>query len=175
LLSGTALKAIAQADNYQDYRVNLAVTGSFSNTQFPFYADNAAGPNLALFYQKTTLFGLQAKAGDYFYDVRFKQVPVTVGYRIGKRYVTRETSPLTGWYPFAYVGAGISHAKDSGTNHLPTASVWDFCMQGSAGVDHQFKYFTWRVAEVSWTATDTPVRSLRSLGVGTGLVFHILH
>jgi hypothetical protein len=174
LLSGTASTVFAQANEGDNNRINAALTAGIINTQFPLYADNSAGPNIAVFYQKSTFIGMQAKGGDYFYSARFKQVPITAGYRVGKPYFDRETSIWAGWYPFAYAGAGVSHAQDSDLNPQPIPAAWYFCMQGSAGVDHQFKYFTWRAAEVSWTETNTSIRSLRSIGISTGLVFHLL-
>jgi hypothetical protein len=174
LLIAAPLTAFAQASSAEDYRVNAALNVDGINTQFPSYADNAAGMNLAVFYQKSPLIGIQAKGGGYFYSARFKLAPITAGYRVGRPYSHSEITLWNGWYPFAYAGAGVSYAQDSGAGQLTTPSAWYFAMQGSAGIDHQFRYFTWRVAEVSWTETNTSVRSLRSIGVGTGLVFHLL-
>jgi len=173
LLSAAASTSFGQA-NPRDSRVDAAVTVGILNSQYPSYADNAAGPEVAVYYQRSTLLGLQVKGGDFMYRARFKQVPITAGYRIGRPSHNGDTSLWTGWNPFAYAGVGFSHSRDITAGNFPAPATWDFCMQGSTGIDHPSRYFTWRVVEISWTETSTLPVSIRSLGASTGLVFHLL-
>ncbi|HZL27679.1 MAG TPA: hypothetical protein VFC39_14230 [Acidobacteriaceae bacterium] len=173
LLSAAALAGFGQG-NPRNSRVDAAVTVGILNSQYPSYADNAAGPEIAVFYQRSTLLGLQVEGGDFLYSARFKQVPVTAGYQIGRPSHDGDTSLWTGWNPFAYAGAGFSNSRDIAATNFPAPATWDFCMQGSAGIDHPSKYFTWRIVELSWTETSTLPVSIRSLGASTGLVFHLL-
>jgi hypothetical protein len=172
LLCGSVIATYAQAVPAFRYRTGSALTVGVTNTQFPFYADNAVGFDFALFYQRSALVGIQVKAGSYPYSARFSQTPITIGYRIGRSPTGRESSLGSGWNPFAYIGGGISHSRDSDTSGHLVSAVWENCIQMSAGVDHQYRNFSWRAAEVSWTETYAANHNLRAVGVSTGLVYH---
>ena len=73
---GLGLSAFAQGDLEGTYPSGLALTVSGNNSQFPFYSDNSAGLDVALFYQRSAFLGVQAKGATYPYSARFRQSPI---------------------------------------------------------------------------------------------------
>ncbi|MFT4112677.1 hypothetical protein [Silvibacterium sp.] len=160
-------------------RVGIFATVGGGNTQFPLYSDNSLGFRFGAFYQHSALLGAEVRAGVYPVAARYTQAPITAGYRIGLRSSEGESHSsiwrASAWSPYAYIGGGFSYAQDSGTLYLhpPTESqaapAWEF----SAGLDHAFRHFSWRIAEVSYVKTYTSLHDLRTPYLSTGIVYHL--
>ena len=136
------------------------------NTQFPYYADNAAGGSFGAFLQRRTLLGAEVRGGTYPVSAKFTQSPISAGLRVG-----RLQSNAGRLFPFAYIGGGASRAQESGPTYQPTPAAWARCWQASAGLDFLLGRFSWRVAELSWTRTYTSREALRTPYVSTGIVY----
>jgi hypothetical protein len=136
------------------------------NTQFPYYADNALGFNFGAFVQRYTLLGVEVRGGTYPVAAKFTQSPVTAGLRVGKLH----NGPGR-LFPFAFIGGGSSWAQDSSALFKPTPAVWSRCWQASAGLDIQYRRYSVRFAEVSWTRTYTSRAVLRTPYLSGGIVY----
>jgi hypothetical protein len=172
-LCGSAPAAFAQAvPTGSNYESGVAVTVGATNTQFPFYADNAAGGSISIYFQRSTFVGVQAMASAYPYSARFTQAPLTVGWRVGTLPTGGESSLWTGWNPFIYAGGGFAYSQNSSFDRQPLPGTAAPCLQASLGLDHGHRHWMWRVMEVSWTRTYNSTSQLRTLGVSTGLVYN---
>jgi hypothetical protein len=156
----TAVSAVWKLDT------GAFVTANVVNTQFPFYADNAAGLSFGVFAQSSHLVGAEVRGGYFPISARFRQAPITAGLRV----ISKRSLSSGRWQPFGYVGGGISRAQDSGPNYQPTAAQWSPCWQASGGVDVLLGRISWRVLEASWTKTYSR-NDLRSISGGTGIVY----
>lgn len=136
------------------------------NTQLPFYPDNALGFDMGVSYQPHALLGLEFRAGAYPIQAQYTQMPFTAGYRIEKHTILG--FPYT---TFVYFGGGLARSDDKGSGNTHYPPQWEPCWQADLGFDRDYGRFSWRVAQVSWRETYTPLHSLRSLGLGTGLVY----
>jgi hypothetical protein len=136
------------------------------NTQLPYYADNALGFDAGVTYQPRVLVGMEFRAGAYPVSARYVQMPFTAGYRVaGHSFFGFPYSP------FAYIGGGVSRSQDKGTGHLEYAPQFERCWQSDVGLDRKYGSFAWRVAQVSYRQTFTPLHTLRSVGLSTGIVY----
>jgi hypothetical protein len=136
------------------------------NTQLPSYADNALGFDLGISYQPRPLAGAEFRAGAYPISARYVQMGFTGGYR-----VARQTFFGFPYAPFVYFGAGTARSQDKGTGTITYAPQWQPCWQADIGFDRTYHRFSWRVAQISWRETYTPLHSLRSAGLSTGIVY----
>ena len=156
VLDGVGLRSSASA----------FMTVGGENTQLPAYADNALGFDLGVTVQSHPFAGGEFRVGAYPFSARYVQMPITGGYRVAAR-------SLFGfpYAPFAYFGGGVSRSQDKGTTRKEYPPHWDPCWQANVGFDRVFGSFTWRAAEFSWRETYTPLHSLRTIGLSTGLVY----
>jgi hypothetical protein len=168
-----AHSALGQARPTASTAFNAGFTASVggTNTQMPFYADNALGYSVGAFLQPSYFIGFEARAARFPYHAEFSQAPVTVGLRL-----TSSRNPESRYQLVSYVGAGYSKAQDSSSGYKPLAAIWSPCWQVTQAVEVPLGRLKWRVYEVGWTETYTnrrnvPDRSLRTLSVTTGLVF----
>lgn len=140
------------------------------NTQFPFYSDNALGFDLGVSYQPRALVGMEFRSSAYPVSARYAQMGFTGGYRIA-----RDTILGFPYAPFVYVGGGVARSQDKGAGNTAYAPQWEPCWQADLGFDREFERFSWRVAQISLRETYTPLHTLRSVGLSTGIVYHFPH
>jgi hypothetical protein len=136
------------------------------NTQLPAYADNALGFEVGAAYQRHALMGAEFRAGGYPIEAQYRQMSFTGGYRIA-----RQTLFGFLYQPFAYIGGGYARSQDKGLGRAAIPATWDPCWQADIGFDRTYHNFAWRMVQASWRETYTPLHSLRSLGLSTGIVY----
>lgn len=168
LLTGAALRVHAQVG---DGTGSLSSTSAFltvggEDTQLPAYADNALGFELGAMTQPRPLLGAQLRIGAYPFSARYVQMPMTAGYR-----VSRYSFFGFPYAPFAYIGGGLSRSQDKGMGYRQYPPHWQKCWEAQIGFDRPYHSFSWRVAEISFRHTTTPLHTLRSVGLSTGIVY----
>lgn len=137
------------------------------NTQFPFYSDNAIGFDMGVSYQPHALIGAEFRSSAYPVSARYTQMGFTGGYRVSK-----ETILGFPYAPFVYFGGGLARSQDKGAGHTAYAPQWEPCWQADVGFDRDYGRFSWRVAQFSLRETYTPLHTLKSVGLSTGIVYH---
>jgi len=160
--------AVAQIEEGTGHVSSAMVFGTFGvqNTQFPAYADNALGFDLGASYQPHALAGAEFRASVYPLSARYVQMGFTGGYRVAKRNVFGFP-----YQPFLYFGGGWARSQDKGLGNTAYPPMWEPCWQGDLGFDRTYHSFSWRVAQASWRETYTPLHSLRSISLSTGIVY----
>jgi hypothetical protein len=148
--------------------LNGFVTFGGMKTKVGNYVFNSLGVNGGISSRLTSRLDLQFRGGTYPIHARFVQSPFTAGIKFGSRSVTHPQL-------FAFVGAGASKAHDAGPHYVALPAKWSRCWQISQGLDLPAGRVKWRVYEVTWTETYTPLRSLRSISVNTGMVYSFGH
>jgi hypothetical protein len=148
-----------------DASAYLTVGGE--NTQFPFYSDNALGFDMGVSYQPRALVGAEFRGGAYPISARYTQMAFTGGYRIAKHTILGFP-----YAPFVYVGGGLARSQDKGMGDAAYAPQWESCWQADLGFDRDYGRFSWRVAQFSLRETYTPLHTLKSVGLSTGIVYH---
>lgn len=156
----------AQAIPTAQTRVGLDgfVTFGGMKTKVGNYVFNSLGVNGGISSRLTTRLDLQFRGGTYPVHARFTQSPFTAGVKFGSRSLTHPQL-------FVFVGGGASKAHDAGPHYVTLPAKWSPCWQVSQGLDLPVGRLKWRVYEATWTETYTPLRSLRSISVNTGLVY----
>ena len=168
LLGMHAMHAYGQIGEGTGHLSSAMVFGTFGgeNTNLPAYADNALGFDLGASYQPHPMAGLEFRGGAYPISARYMQMGFTGGYRI-----ERQTLFGFPYSPFAYVGGGWARSQDKGLGKTAYPPMWDPCWQADIGFDRVYHNFAWRVAQMSWRETYTPLHRLRSVGLSTGIVY----
>jgi len=138
-----------------------------SEVRIPAYPDKALGGGGGVFVQSASALGIEARCATYPIAARFPQLPCTMGLRV------IDDAHRSSLVPYLFVGAGLSKATNSGKTFktiLPAQWVpaWEACL----GLDRNFGRVSWRVAELSALAEDTPTRMLHMYAFSTGLVIH---
>jgi hypothetical protein len=127
---------------------------------------NALGADAGLYFQPFSLLGAEVRGGTYPMYARFSQTPITAGVRIGPRQA-RLGRPLI----YGYFGAGYSKAQNAGPHYVATRAAWSPCWQASQALDIPVGRFRWKLYEATWTETYSPLGTLGSLSLSTGLVY----
>jgi hypothetical protein len=140
------------------------------HTQLPYFADNALGFDLGVSYQPRALLGMEFRAGAYPIKATYTQMGFTAGYR-----VVRKTIFGFPYAPFVYFGAGTARSQDKGIGRTAYPPMWEPCWQADLGFDRTYYRFSWRVAQISWRETYTPLHSLHSVGLSTGIMYRFPH
>lgn len=140
------------------------------NTQLPYFSDNALGFELGVSYQPRALVGMEFRAGAYPIKATYTQMGFTGGYRVARRTIFGFA-----YAPFVYFGAGTARSQDKGTGRTAYAPQWEPCWQADLGFDRTYYRFSWRVAQISFRETYTPLHSLQSIGLSTGIVYRFPH
>jgi hypothetical protein len=140
------------------------VTFGGMKTRVNGYFFNALGVSGGISAPISPLISLQVRGGSYGIKARYSQAPFTAGIAVASRSQTHLRV-------FGYVGAGMSRAQDAGPHYVATHPAWSLCWQASQGLDIPVGRWRWRFYEATWTETYTPVRSLESLSVSSGLVY----
>jgi hypothetical protein len=137
------------------------------NTQFPFYSDNALGFDMGVSYQPHALVGAEFRSGAYPISARYTQMAFMGGYRIQKQTILGFP-----YETFLYFGGGLARSQDKGVGRTAYAPEWAPCWQADLGFDRDYGRFSWRVAQFSLRETYTPLHTLKSVGLSTGVVYH---
>lgn len=130
---------------------------------------NSLGIEVGGFVQWSRFMGLEVKGDVFPFFARYKQAPMTGGYRFA---FYPRTRTLPGVEIFGYGGAGVAKAQSAGNHYETLNAQWSPCWQVSQGVNIPIGHrMMWKAYEATFTETFTPARTLWSFSGTTGITF----
>ena len=166
------LAAQSPGSNEVGYHPGITASIGISNTPFPSYSNTAEGGSISLFIQPKLAVGAQIKASTYRRGARFRQSPVTAGYRFGLPHIKVAGSGVRRISTVIFLGGGVSRSQDATSLNQPTRAAWDPCLEGSVAFELPIRRITWRIGEFSIADTITPIHQLQTYSGNMGFTYH---